>query len=80
MTEDILLNIINGLKSVFSYRAGWERNRFSRATRIVSEKKPEGFSSHGFWTTEQKEKCRISAELSTAIAHLVLHNKAMKAA
>lgn len=78
MTEGILLNIIKGLKSVFSYRAGWERNRFSRAARIASG--PEAFASQGFWTTEQKEKCRISAELSTAIAHLVLHNKAMKAA
>lgn len=78
VTEDTLLNKINGLKSMFSYQAGWEWNHFSRTAHTASG--PEGFSLHGFWTAEQKEKCCISAELSTAIAHLVLHNKAMNAA
>lgn len=52
-TEGTLLSTINSLKSLFSYQAGWERSRFSRGTRVASG--PGGFSSHGFWTTEQKE-------------------------
>lgn len=78
VTEDTLVNKINDLKSMFSYQAGWEWNHFSRTAHIASG--PEGFSLLGFWTTGQKEKCCISAELSTANAHVVLHNKAMKAA
>lgn len=78
MTEDALLNEINGLKSMFSYQAGWEWNHCSRTAHTASG--PEGFSLHGFSTAEQKEKRCISADLSKAIAHFVLHNKAMKAA
>lgn len=78
VTEETLLNKINSLKSMFSYQAGWEWNHFSRTAHTASG--PEGFSLHGFWTAEQKEKCCISADLSKAIAHFVLHNKAMKTA
>lgn len=54
VTEDTLLNKINTLKSMFSYQAGWEWNHFSRTAHTASG--PEGFSLHGSWTAEQKEK------------------------
>lgn len=54
VTEDTLLNKINSLKSVFSYQAVWEWNQFRITAHTASG--PEGFSLHGSWTAEQKEK------------------------
>lgn len=77
MTEDILLNTISGLKSVFPIKLTGKGVTLIEQHGLLQGLK--AFSLHRFWAAEQKEKCRISAELSTAIAHFVLHHKAMKA-